>query len=145
MRVLMVTSEWPTSEHPDWVPFLVQQVAFLRKAGVDVDVFSFRGAKQFSNYLRAWMQVQRKRSSNHYDLVHAQFGQSGLITLPKSLPLVITFHGSDLQGDPSFRGRYTLQGRLLKMVSRFVALFADEIIVVSSAKSLWSLLPLDTD
>ena len=45
IRVLMLTSEWPTQEYPHYVPFLVRQVEFLRRAGVSVEVFSFRGAK----------------------------------------------------------------------------------------------------
>ena len=54
MRVLMVTSEWPTLENPYWVPFIVRQVEFLMKAGVEIDVFAFRGARNPINYLRAW-------------------------------------------------------------------------------------------
>ena len=50
MRVLMITSEWPTPDNPRLVPFIVRQVEFLRKANVSVDVFSFRGAKNPVNY-----------------------------------------------------------------------------------------------
>jgi len=128
----MVTSEWPTREHPNWVPFIVQQVDYLRKAGIDMDVFSFRGSKNPMNYLKAWVQVRRILASKRYDLIHAQFGQSGMIALPKALPLVVTFHGSDLQGDATSQGGYTAQGKILQGVSKLVAAFADEIIVVSS-------------
>ena len=71
MRVLMITSEWPTRENPRLVPFIVRQVEFLRKAGIDVDVFSFRGAKNPFNYLRAWYGVRRKLHQGHYDLINA--------------------------------------------------------------------------
>ena len=54
MRVLMVTCEWPDENSPHHVPFIVRQVDFLRRAGVDIDVFSFRGARNPMNYLRAW-------------------------------------------------------------------------------------------
>lgn len=131
IRVLTVTSEWPTSEHPSWVPFIVQQVDYLRKAGVSMDVFSFRGAKNPINYLKAWLEVRKALKSNHYDLIHAQFGQSGIIALPKVVPLIVTFHGSDLQGDVTPGGGYSIQGKILQAVSRFVAALADEVIVVS--------------
>jgi len=36
MRVLYVTSEWPTETYPWYAPFLVRQVEALRRAGVDV-------------------------------------------------------------------------------------------------------------
>lgn len=129
----MITSEWPTPERPEWVPFIVQQVEYLRKASVEVDVFFFRGAKNPVRYMLAWMILRRRHNLKHYDVVHAQFGQSGLIALPKQLPLVVTFHGSDLQGDVSSKGSYTFQGLVLKCVSKLVAQIADEIIVVSSA------------
>ena len=69
IRVLMITSEWPTLDHPHSVPFLVQQVKFLRRAGVHVDVFPFRGAKRPFNYLRAWKRVRQKLIEQSYDLI----------------------------------------------------------------------------
>ena len=45
MHILVITSEWPTQQRPEWVPFIVQQVQALRQARVQVDVFYFRGAK----------------------------------------------------------------------------------------------------
>src|SRR5262245_45007328 len=50
LRVFMITSEWPTPEDPERVPFIVRQVEFLRRAGVEVEVFHFRGRRRISNY-----------------------------------------------------------------------------------------------
>ena len=41
MQILMVTPIWPTPERPHLAPFLVEQVAHLRRAGVGVEVFHF--------------------------------------------------------------------------------------------------------
>jgi teichuronic acid biosynthesis glycosyltransferase TuaC len=131
LRVLMATCEWPTSERPQDVPFIVRQVEFLRRAGVDIDVFFFRGAKKLANYLRAWKQFHYKRAHGQYDLVHAQWGQSGLLALPKLLPLVVTFRGDDLEGIVGPNGHYTLAGRFLQLGSQMVAYAADEVITVS--------------
>jgi teichuronic acid biosynthesis glycosyltransferase TuaC len=131
MQILMITSEWPTPEHPEWVPFLVQQTEYLRKAGIGVDVFSFRGAKNPVNYVKGWLKVHKKLRTENYDLIHAQYGQSGLIAFWRRIPLVVTFHGSDLQGDVS-HGKYTYSGQLLKLASKLVACNADAIVVVSS-------------
>jgi teichuronic acid biosynthesis glycosyltransferase TuaC len=130
----MVTSEWPTPENPFLVPFLVQQVEFLRRAGVVVEVFSFRGAKNPMNYLRAWWKFNQryKCRGTQYDLVHAQFGQSALIPWPKRLPLIITFHGTDLLGELTTHGRRTLRGKLLVGLGRTVARFADAVLIVSN-------------
>jgi glycosyltransferase involved in cell wall biosynthesis len=134
IRVLMVTSEWPTESSPFAVPFLVQQVEFLRRAGVDVDVFFFRGAKNPVNYMKAWCRLQWKYRSKwkQYDLVHAHFGQAALIPWPKRLPLVITFHGVDMLGQLSRTGRMTLRGKLLVWLGRLAARFADAVIIVSN-------------
>jgi glycosyltransferase involved in cell wall biosynthesis len=129
----MVTSEWPTPERPEAAPFIFRSVEFLRRAGVDVDVLPFRGARRLSNYSRAWRAVRDRTSTGKYDLVHAQFGQSGLVALPRSSPLVVTFRGDDLEGITGDDGRYTLAGKVLQLVSRTVAQLADEVIVVSES------------
>src|SRR2546428_11044964 len=134
IRVLMITSDWP--DHAIWggtATFISRQVDFLRAAGVDVDVFRFRGAGKAMRYASAWLDVQRRLSRERYDLIHAQFGQSGLLALPKRLPLVVTFRGDDLEGVLSdATGRLTARGRLLPLLSRAVARRADATSVVSA-------------
>ena len=139
LRVLMITSEWPTAEHPDRAPFIAQHAKHLRMAGVDIDVFPFRGGKNPANYMRAWYRVQRRLGSEErsYDLVHAHFGQSAVLSIPKRIPLVVTFRGSDVEGIVGNNGHYTVAGHVLRTLSRFVALLADEIIVVSESLGKW--------
>lgn len=131
IRVLMITSEWPSPGRPRTTHFIKRQADFLQAAGVDVDVFHFRGAKRPGNYARAWWQVRKKLARGTYDLVHAQFGQSGALAIPRRLPLVVTFRGSDLHGLVGDDGRHTRKGRILQGVSRWVARHADAVIVVS--------------
>lgn len=133
MHILVITSEWPTEQHPEWAPFIVQQVQSLCRAGVHVDVVPFRGAKNLVNYLQAYRRVRRCLRHNSYDLIHAQFGQSGLLALPKLLPLVVTFRGSDLEGIIGAKGQYTYRGYILRYLSKWIAFLADEIIVVSES------------
>lgn len=132
LRVLMVTSDYPTDGRPRTTHFIKRQAEFLQAAGVDVDVFPFDGSKRFLNYVRAWVRCRRRLADRQYDLVHAQFGQSGLLAFPKRLPLLVTLRGSDILGivdDAS--GRYTFKGRILKLLSRMVARRADAVILVS--------------
>ena len=131
LRVLMVTSDWPTPGQPRTTYFIKRQAEFLQAAGVLLDVFHFRGRRNPWNYLSAWWRLRRRLARNYYDLVHAQFGQSGLLALPKRLPLVVTFRGCDLLGEIGDGERYTLVGKLLQRVSRAVARRADAVIVVS--------------
>jgi glycosyltransferase involved in cell wall biosynthesis len=133
ISVLMITSEWPTPESPHAVPFIVRQVNFLRRADVSVDVFHFRGNQNPFNYLRAWISVRRKLWQKNYDLVHAQFGQSGALAIPKRHPLVVTFRGDDLEGIVGRNGTYTWRGYVLRAVSALVARHADAVILVSES------------
>ncbi|MBX3062106.1 MAG: glycosyltransferase [Anaerolineae bacterium] len=139
MRVLMITTEWPTAAMPHRAPFIVREVEFLRKLNVDVDVFPLNGSQNPLNYAAAWRQVRQKLHTNAYDLIHAQFGQSAIPTLGARVPLVVTFRGSDVIGFLDQQGRYTFKGRLLSQFSRYAARIAAEVIVVS--KGLISRLP----
>jgi len=133
LRVLMVTSDWPIPGIPRTTAFIRRQAEFVRRAGVDVEVFPFNGEKNPYNYLRAWARLRRQLHTKRYDLIHAQFGQSGLLAFPKRLPLVVTFRGSDVLGIVrDGDGAHTRAGRLLQQASRFVAQRADAVILVSA-------------
>ncbi len=116
----MITTEWPSPEYPNRVPFLVRQVELLRQQGVQIDVFHFEGKKQLLNYLRAGMDIRAKLRTNQYDLVHAQWGQSAFPVIFTLLPLVVTFRGSDIYGATTNRGAYSFLGRVLAFFSRQV-------------------------
>jgi len=132
MHVIVVTSEWPTLENPASGSFVALQVDKLRSIGVDVDVFSFRGSMNPTRYVKAWFDLRKQLRTKPYDLIHAHFGQSGLLALPKKLPLVVTFHGSDLNGVVSVRGHTnSIAGFILREISHYVSTIANEIIVVS--------------
>ena len=131
IRVLMVTSDWLWNSWGGPAVFIARQAEFLRREGVDVDLFPFRGARDPRNYLAAWREVSRRVEGGGYDLVHAQFGQSGITALPKRLPLVVTYRGDDLEGIIGQNGRYLPTGWVLRSLSRLVARQADAAIVVS--------------
>jgi len=131
IRVLMITAGWPQPGQPQTTHFVKRQAEFLRRAGVQVDVFQFRGAKNPLNYARAWRAVRPRIDPARIDVVHAQFGQSGILALPKRLPLVVTLRGSDILGIVGPDGRYTLAGRVSQAVARFALRRADGVVVVS--------------
>lgn len=133
LKVLMITTNWPSPGQPRTSHFIKRQADFLQAAGVGVDVFHFKGEKSPWSYAKAWLAVRRKLRSARYDLIHAQFGQSGLMALPKRLPYVVTLRGSDILGIVSDRdGRYTLAGEINRRLTRFVASKADAVVMVSA-------------
>ncbi|MFN2570651.1 MAG: glycosyltransferase [Gemmatimonadales bacterium] len=132
LRVLMVTTEWEMPGLPRSGTFIKRQAEFVKRAGVELEVFTFDGQKNPYNYLRAWARLQHRLLTERFDLIHAQFGQSGLLAFPKRIPLVVTFRGSDALGIVrDSDGGYTRVGRLLQHASRFVARHADAVIVVA--------------
>ncbi len=132
IRVLMVTSEWPEPGVNVTSHFIKRQADFLSAAGVEVTVFPFKGRKNPFSYFKNWVRLQARLGRDRYDLVHAQFGQSALLALPKRLPLVVTFRGSDLLGTVSDKTRrHRKIGALHQYLSRMVAAHADAVIVVA--------------
>jgi teichuronic acid biosynthesis glycosyltransferase TuaC len=131
IRVLMITTAWPTPGQPRTTHFIKRQADYLRAAGVNVEVFHFHSAKNPWNYAAAWLRVRPLLRSGRYDIVHAQFGQSGLLALPRVLPIVVTLRGSDILGIVGKDGRYTVVGRIGQAASRLVARQADAVVAVS--------------
>ena len=131
LKVMMVTSEWPSAELPFCAPYLVRQVEFLRRAGVEVEVFPFRGARRPINYWHAWRQLRTRLREQRFDVIHAQFGQAALLAWPRRAPLVVTFHGCDLQGVKHPDGRLSAGGWMLQRLCQMIAKRADAVIVVS--------------
>lgn len=131
MRVLMLTNKWVSPTNPSAVPFLVQQFADLERAGISISRFTFRGDKNPVNYLSAWYRLRQEHNLQQYDILHAHFGQCGILGLPIRQPLVVTYHGSDLQGDVGKDGSYQFKGRLMVWLSQWVARRATANILVA--------------
>lgn len=132
ISVLMITVEWPDEKRPSAVPFLVRQVELLKERGIEVEVFSFRGAKNPINYIKAAFALRKKLQLTAFNIIHAQWGQSAIPVFFSKLPLIVTFRGSDLFGITKSDGKYSWPGKVLRWVSQRVALRASRIIVVSS-------------
>jgi glycosyltransferase involved in cell wall biosynthesis len=125
----MITSVWPTPTHPERAPFIVRQVESLRGRGLAVEVVHVDGGGRPGTYVRRWREVRALMAARAVDLVHAQWGQSALVALPRRAPLVVTFRGSDLEGIAG----HPVAGGVLRGLSRFAARRADQVIVVSAS------------
>ena len=92
MKVLIVAS----GNYSEASPFIIDQVNSLRKLGVKIEYFLIKG-KGWSGYLKNLLILNKKIKNNHFDLIHAHYGLSGLLaTLQRKVPVIITFHGSDI-------------------------------------------------
>ena len=98
MRVLVVTSLYPSAEHPERGRFVADQVESLRRIeGVGVDVFRFEPGG--ASFVTAARELRRVHGRDRFDVVHAHHGLGGWTAraLGRRAPLVVTFHGTDLE------------------------------------------------
>ncbi len=130
LKILVVTAEWPAFPGDVNGTLISNQVNSLKRLGDTVDVFPYRGVRNPIRYLRAFVQLGR-RVAQGYDILHAHNGQTGLLAVLSRHPkVVVTFHGSDVNGIRNLNGKTTLAGHVLQAISRYVAGRARKAIVV---------------
>src|SRR2546423_1517003 len=98
MRVLVVTSMYPTPSRPALGGFVRDQVEALREIdGLEVELFAFEPGGA-SRYFRAARDLRRAHGGGRFDVVHAHYGLAGwtALALGRRAPLLVTFHGTDL-------------------------------------------------
>jgi teichuronic acid biosynthesis glycosyltransferase TuaC len=98
VRVLLVTSLYPTAEHPERGRFVADQVRALRALGVEMELFTFEPGGL--NYASAARELRRRHGGERFDVVHAHHGLGGWTARAlgrRGGPLLVTFHGTDLE------------------------------------------------
>ena len=92
MKILVVASY----NKNRFAPFIVEQANVLNGMGCEVSFYGLQG-KGFHGYLRNLSVLKRRIKEEKPDVVHAHYGLSGLLAnLQRSIPVVITYHGSDI-------------------------------------------------
>ena len=118
--------------------FARQQVESLRAIGVDVRIAFFDSRSSPIGILRNGWRIRSAIKSFRPDIVHVHYGTvTGFATaLATNLPLVITFHGSDLKPEV---GLTRFRAYLGVLLSQITTLRASRIICVSSElkERLW--------
>lgn len=88
MKVLVVGVDLDT--------FVMEQYNALQKAGVTVFTHKVTG-HGLSGYLKETVKLRRTIREVHPDIIHAHYGLSGLCAnIQRKIPVVTTFHGSDI-------------------------------------------------
>jgi glycosyltransferase involved in cell wall biosynthesis len=147
MRVLSITNIYPSPERPWLGTFIQQQVIGLRSVGVETKVLYFNRKKDGPFiYYRMGSLISEAIAAFRPHLLHVMYGgvMADAITRRSwSLPVVVTFHGSDLLGE-------NLSGIVRKLVSHYgvgcswrAARRASGVVVV--ARHLEKALPEDVD
>ncbi len=96
MRVLVVTNFEPDDSAPQRGRWVRDQIDQVRRAGIEVDVFSFPPGR--NEYLPATRRLRALLRRQRFDLVHAHYGLPGWCAqLAEARPLIVTFHGTDVR------------------------------------------------
>ena len=99
IKVLIVAS----NNKGRFAPFVVEQADALRRCGCEVDYFGVTG-KGVSGYLKNLSALKKRIREVQPSVIHAHYGLSGLLAnLQRKVPVVTTYHGSDINDPKAFR------------------------------------------
>ena len=127
MKILFVSRDNPAY---GITPFILEQGKSLQKNGIDVEYFVIKG-KGINGYLQNIIPLREKIIAGKYDLIHAHYSLSGWVArlATFSLPLVISFMGSDVYGGVDDKGKQ--QSKINIYLSRALQFVTPSIIVKS--------------
>ncbi len=82
-KILIVTNMYPHKEKPVYGIFVKEQMEAIQKkdSSFNFDVMFIKGYKSTLNYLKAIFKLRRIVKKGNYDLIHAHYGLSGLISI----------------------------------------------------------------
>lgn len=132
MKLLVVTAMYPTPANPAFGSFVKAQVECLRRAGLDVEVMVLSGRVRKLIYLKGVFELRRRLRRGDVDIVHAHYSYVGIVSrLQRRVPLVVTYHGSDLLGSRDAKGSLKRSNMFTVSAGRWLSRFADAVIVQS--------------
>lgn len=135
IRVLAVT---PLPSSKSSMIYVTRQMASLEAVGVTCQTFSVASRTSPWVVLGEWRRLRREIRKSQPELVHAHYGTvtAFLAVLSTTLPVVVTYRGSDLNPN---RGRGWLREVVGVLLSQIAALRAARIICVSKQlkNKLW--------
>ena len=131
-------------------PFVKEQGDSLKEIGLDIDYFLIKG-KGITGYLKNYFNLNRLIKTNTYDVIHAHYGLSGLLaTFQSHVPVVITFHGSDVNLNRTNFYLSFLASRLSdanifvhESLSKKLSLFSDKAEIIPCGVNLNLFKPID--
>lgn len=136
MRILVVASY----NKGRFAPFVTEQAEALRRAGCEVDCFGVVG-KGATGYLKAFAALRRKLKAFRPDVVHAHYGLCGVLAnLQRRVPVVTTYHGSDIN-EP----RVLRLSRVAMRLSAWNVFVSPQSQAIANIKRNYSLVPCGVD
>lgn len=135
LRVLAITNMFPASDSPHAGRFIQQQIEGLRRIGLEVEVvFIDRLREGMRVYADLPSLISQSMRTFQPDLVHVMYGgiMARIVTqVVTDRPVVVSFHGSDLLGQPFERLGRRLFAALGVMASRQAAKRCSGVVLVA--------------
>ncbi len=135
MKVLFVI---PGNEDGNSMIFAKRQVNFLASLGIQQEIFFLKSRTQIFELASDFFRFRKKIKSFEPDLIHCHYGTmtSFFAAFSNMKPLIITYHGSDLN---FLKSENFLKEVFNKLLSQLSALRATAIICVSEKlkQKLW--------
>lgn len=137
MKVLIVANYNPGR----FSAFVTEQAESLRRLGIEVEYFGIIGKGAFG-YLKNLPALKKKIKECNPDLIHAHYGLSGLLaTLQTKVPVVVTYHGSDIHKG----GIVLLFSKLAMYRADYNIIVADHLKKIAKVKQRVSVIPCGVD
>jgi len=136
MKVLIVCSK----NSGKIAPFITDQVNGLNKKGVETAYFTIE-QKGINGYINSNKGLLRKIREFRPDIIHAHYGLSGLLAnLQRKVPIVTTYHGSDINNNKAFRfSNFSI------FLSKYNIFVSQKNINKAKVKHKYSLIPCGVD
>lgn len=139
MRVLVVCS-FKKGLPQNAAPFVLEQMEALRRCHVECDMFLVKG-KGIRGYLKQLCSLKKKIVSFQPDVIHAHYGLCGLLAnLQRKVPVVTTYHGSDINDPKVFRF-----SRIAVKLSAWNVFVSKKTLEIARPGGKYSLLPCGID
>jgi teichuronic acid biosynthesis glycosyltransferase TuaC len=135
MRILLLTGMYPTPSDSTNGAVVAKQRESLQAGGIEIDILHCRPQGK-RRWFASLLALHRATVSGRYQLVHAHYGlTTTVLAVCQPLPLVVTYHGTDINGYPftSLRNApRSLAFSAAALLTRQLARRADAVIVMTS-------------
>jgi teichuronic acid biosynthesis glycosyltransferase TuaC len=122
------------------VPYIEEQADSIRKQGIAVDFCLIKG-KGLWGYLKNIQKLRKSIVKNNCQIVHAQYGLSGLLAnFQRKVPVITTFHGSDINNS-----KVRILSKVTIRASAFNIFISKELAQLANARRNYSVIPCGVD
>lgn len=136
MRILIVASY----NKNRFAPFIVEQAEALKLHGCEIEYLGLQG-KGIKGYVKNLPALRRRIRAFHPEVIHAHYGLSGLLAnLQRRIPVVTTYHGSDINDKKALRF-----SNIAMRLSAWNVFVSTKTLEIAKPKKKYSLIPCGID